>query len=567
MTDKKVAQLFLEPKHPQQIQYEAMRARFVDGKPWAQIAAQFKLNEGTLRNQGQQLRKSLTIRQFDDRKAQAKVKRNARIIALRQKEQLSNAEIAERLKAENLKAGTTTIGLVLKKAGFPKLPRRPVRTSPGMLAAAEADVRQFKPAAGRFHTRFGGLFLFARDLAHPPLDDLLTQWPTSQKVPAAAMIRALLALKLWGIGHPYHVMPDILDQGSALFSGLNAMPKKSTLTEYSTRIDQGQLHSLMSAWHNIAQAMLPASDDSFDLDFHTIPYHGDEALLQRHFVSKRSRRQRGIRAMVAREAGQRALVYGDATITKASQNDAILEFIELWEQRTGQPPKELVFDSRFTTYANLAKLHARNIHFLTLRRRAPTILRQLNDRPVDSWKTIRLHNIGRKYATPRVLDDSITLRNYPYPLRQLTIRGLGRDKPTLLITNRMDEHPAGLIDRYARRMLIENAIEDAINFFHMDALSSTVPLRIDLDLQLTLIASTLYQALARRLGPRYHTAKSRTLFNNFVNAPATVITRKDHIVIRLTRRAHNNELRAAGYVGPQGRIPWMHQRQLVIEYT
>ena len=374
------------------------------------------------------------------------------------------------------------------------------------------------------------------------------------------MIRALLALKLWGIGRPYHVMPDILDQGSALFSGLNAMPKKSTLTEYSTRIDQGQLHSLMSAWHNIAQAMLPASDDSFDLDFHTIPYHGDEALMQRHFVSKRSRRQRGIRAMVAREAGQRALVYGDATITKASQNDAILEFIELWEQRTGQPPKELVFDSRFTTYANLAKLHARNIHFLTLRRRAPTILRQLNDRPVDSWKTIRLHNIGRKYATPRVLDDSITLRNYPYPLRQLAIRGLGRDKPTLLITNRMDEHPAGLIDRYARRMLIENAIEDAINFFHMDALSSTVPLRIDLDLQLTLIASTLYQALARRLGPRYHTAKSRTLFSNFVNAPATVITRKDHIVIRLTRRAHNNELRAAGYVGPQGRIPWMHQR-------
>ena len=192
--------------------------------------------------------------------------------------------------------------------------------------------------------------------------------------------------------------------------------------------------------------------------------------------------------------------------------------------------------------------------------RAPTILRQLNDRPVDSWKTIRLHNIGRKYATPRALDDSITLRNHPYPLQQLAIRGLGRKKPTLLITNRMDEHPAGLIDHHARRMFIENAMEDTINFFHMDTLSSTVPLQIDLDLQLTLIASTLYQALARRLGPRYHTAKSRMLFNNFVNAPATVITRKDHIVIRLTRRAHNNELRVAGYVGPQGRIPWMHQR-------
>ena len=116
-------------------------------------------------------------------------------------------------------------------------------------------------------------------------------------------------------------------------------------------------------------------------------------------------------------------------------------------------------------------------------------------------------------------------------------------------------------------MLIENAIEDAINFFPMDALSSTVPLRIDLNLlQLTLIACMLYQGLAKRLGARYPVAKSRTLLNHFVRAPATVITREDPVIIRLARRAHNNALRAAGYLGPQGRIPWRHDRQRVIEY-
>ncbi len=98
-------------------------------------------------------------------------------------------------------------------------------------------------------------------------------------------------------------------------------------------------------------------------------------------------------------------------------------------------------------------------------------------------------------------------------------------------------------------------------------MQGTVSLRIDLDLQLTLIASTLYQVLAQRLGPRYQTAKSRTIFNKFVNAPATIITQNNQIVVRLTRRAHNTELRAAGYVGAQGPISWMQDRNLIIEYV
>ncbi len=151
-----------------------------------------------------------------------------------------------------LQVGTTTIGLVLKNAGIGKLPRRTRRASPKVLIAAEADVRQFKVTSGQFSTRFAGLFLFARDLAEANLDRLLKPWPTSPKIPAPAMIRALLALKLWGIGRPYHVMPHILDRGSAFFAGLNVLPKKSTLTEYSTRMDSVHLRTLMEAWHSIA---------------------------------------------------------------------------------------------------------------------------------------------------------------------------------------------------------------------------------------------------------------------------------------------------------------------------
>ena len=47
-------------------------------------------------------------------------------------------------------------------------------------------------------------------------------------------------------------------------------------------------------------------------------------------------------------------------------------------------------------------------------------------------------------------------------------------------------------------------------------------MKIDLDLQLTLMASGLYRLLAVRLGNGKQNAESRTLFRNFVKAPADI---------------------------------------------
>ncbi len=230
---------------------------------------------------------------------------------------------------------------------------------------------------------------------------------------------------------------------------------------------------------------------SFDLDFHTIPYHGDRALVEKHYVSKRSRRQRGILAFVARDAASRTFAYAHAQVRKEGQMDEILHFVDGWQQRTGRRPAELVFDSRLTTYANLAKLHQWGIRFLTLRRRTAKLLETLMALPAESWRTIRLSNVGRAYRTPRVFEEMIQLKGYPEKLRQIAITQLGHEKPTLLITNDMKTSAAKLIDRYARRMIIENNLADAIDFFHMDALSAAVPKKVDVDLQLTLMASAL----------------------------------------------------------------------------
>jgi len=78
--------------------------------------------------------------------------------------------------------------------------------------------------------------------------------------------------------------------------------------------------------------------------------------------------------------------------------------------------------------------------------------------------------------------------------------------------------PATLIGRYARRMIIENSIQDGIDFFHMDALSSAVAMKVNCDVHLTLMASSLYRLLGTQVGNGYETAKSSHIFRDLVNA-------------------------------------------------
>ncbi len=170
----------------------------------------------------------------------------------------------------------------------------------------------------------------------------------------------------------------------------------------------------MDAWHHAARSLGPdlGGGRSFDLDFHTIPFHGDDALLERHYVSKRSRRQKGILAFLARDADARLFAWANASLRKHGQNDEILRFAAAWRERTGELPAELVFDSRLTTYANLAQLHQLGIASLTLRRRTPKMVAELLSAPAADWRKVTLSNIGRIYRTPRILERKVRLKDY-----------------------------------------------------------------------------------------------------------------------------------------------------------
>ena len=493
---------------------------------------------------------------------------------LRKQEGLSVGDIQRRMAAEGMPVGATTVQRILKQAGFAKLKRRSRQERMAAVkpqAAPEADVSRLDLSPRRMRTEFGGLFLFMPDLVRIDPDKVAMDsgMPGSSMIPAGHAIRSLLALKLWGIGRPPHIMADILDPGMALFAGLNAMPKRSSPAEYSSRVDPRLCAGLMDRWHHASRGLGVdlGGDGSFDLDFHTIPYHGDHALIERHYVSKRSRKQRGVLAFLARDAEARLFCYANAAVRKGGQNDEILRFADYWRERTGELPRELIFDSRLTTHANLARLDGMGIDFITLRKRTRSLLAGIEAAPEADWRRVRLTNVGRKYRTPRILESMVRISRYPDDIRQIAVRDLGHEKPTLLLTNQARAPAGQLIDRYARRMVIENAIADAIDFFHMDALSAAVPMKVDLDLQLTLMASTLYRLLALRLGGGQETANTRSLFRDFVKAAAEIRIEEGGIAVAIGRRANNPFLLNAGFAQMETPVPWLDGRTMRIQFV
>jgi hypothetical protein len=258
--------------------------------------------------------------------------------------------------------------------------------------------------------------------------------------------------------------------------------------------------------------------------------------------------------------------HGNAAVRKEDQNDEILRFIEYWKQRTGHLPEELVFDSRLTPYKNLSRLNELGIQFITLRRRDAKMLQEIRQQPPSAWRRIELESIARAYRTPRILDQTITLRDNDGPIRQIVVTDLGHEEPTFVLTNQLRRTPVHLVGRYAQRMLIENGIADNVDFFHMDALSSAVAMKASCDLQLTLMASSLYRLLGERIGNGYATAKSQHIFRDFINAVANVMITERDITVRFQKRAHTPLLMAAGFARTDVPVPWLGKKRLQLAF-
>ena len=552
---------FAEPANPRQRMYEALRAYFVEGRPSAEVAADFGYTPGSFRGLCHQFRRDPHPRFFLTlaRGPQTQPKKSAarELIETLRKQNHSIYEISAILKERGRPLSPTAVREVLKELGYAALPRRLDEERPAWprpTIEPVADARQFSLAPRAFSTRCGGLFLFVPELIRLGLDSLAQEvdLPGTKMIPPAHALRAGLALKLWSIERPSHIMAQVADEGLALFCGLNCIPKKSYLAEYSERVDPRRTTQLLAAWNERTSGEGLFPGHSFDLDFHSVPYYGEHPNVERHYVSARSRRQPSVLVFLAQDSQGRAFCYSNADIRKGEESEQVLRFVEFWRGLHGAYPEHLVFDSRLTTYANLARLDELKISFITLRRRSPRILREIDDLPPSAWRKVPLDVPTRKYRTPRVYEQKVRLEGRIF--RQLYVLDLGHEEPTVLLTNQTVS-AAKLITRYAQRMLIENALSDSVRFFHLDALSSAVGLRVDLDMALLVIASGLYRLLGRQMRG-YGDSQARQIFRDLLDLPAEVTITDRQIVVRLQRRAHLPIIRASGLLERAVEVPW-----------
>ena len=563
-----VRRFFLEPSSAKQRQYEALRAYFVEGHPSSEAARAFGYTPGSFQVLCHAFRREQEPSFFVSPKSgpRSQPKKSAArdaIVELRKRNH-SVYEISEALKSRSIGLSPTAVREVLKSEGFAPLPRRldqerPDRLRPSVEPAA--DVRQLSLTPRRFETACGGLFLFVPGLVALGLEKLAhaARLPGSSMIPASHALRSMLTLKLWSIERRSHVMPNVADEGLGLLAGLNVIPKRSFLSEYSSRVGHGQILKLLSAYHQRIVGEALFEGDSFNLDFHSMPYYGEHPLVERHYVSMRSRRQASVLTFLAQDIDGRAFCYSNADLRKGEEAEEIFKFIDFWRRAHGALPRHLVFDSKLTTQPNLARLDKLGVTFMTLRARAPKLIDEIASVPSSAWRTVELDVPTRKFRTPKVHETRVRIAGREF--RQLFINELGHDQPTILLTNDRKTGPAKLITRYAQRMLIENALSDAVRFFHMNALTSSVGIKVDFDVALLVIASGLYRLLARKMRG-YADAQANRIFRDLVDMPANVTVTADEVTVRFHRRAHLPIIIDSGMLDNPLQVPWWNGASL-----
>jgi hypothetical protein len=420
----------------------------------------------------------------------------------------------------------------------------------------------------RLRTRLAGAFLFLPLLARLRLDELVERagYPASVMIPAPTALLSLLALKLLDKERRSHGNDFNFDEALGLFAGLNVLPKKSFLTEYSYRCDRPQQRALLVNWVGSLSGLLFAQAQTFALDFHPIPYRGEAAGLERHYIPLAGKATPSVLSFFALEQDSRVLCYANANLTRAEQAGEVLRFVEFWHELTGSDPAWLYFDSKVTTYPELCRLNQRGIWFATIRRRGTAVVRRLRQLPASSWHKAVIDTPKRFHQHIRYVDESVRLPGYQGTIRQVAVDGLGKEQPTLLLSNNTQETARNLVIRYAGRNRVEDGLGQCVNFFHLDCLASEVRLNVDLDAALTVVAQGCYRWLGKQL-KGFEKAAPKQLYRRFVETAGLVEVEADRVVVRFDRRSHNPTLREAALDRDAPAIAWLQGRKLNFIYT
>lgn len=566
---------FLYPDNPMQKRYEALRASFVNGLSADEVAKKFGYSVHTINalrrdfKAGSLLPFFCPLTKGPKQRRPSTLKAKDRIIELR-KQNYSIAEIEEVLLRERYDITAKTIYQVLEDEGFARLFRRTHAERRIALQQAKdpaeiASVKEFS-AHDFVKTAYGGVFLFIPMIVDMQLDTIFNQigFYGSKQIPRLNYLMSFLALKLIGKERLSHVNDLSFDYGLGIFAGLNVLPKIAAITQYSYRNPHNIVVNLLKKWNRVLKEKGLLKGQHINLDFHSTPHWGEESQLQNHWVPTRGKAMKSVLCFFAQDLETTYLCYSNGQLSKEEAPDEILNFISFYQSSHGVLPNCLVFDSKLTTYKNLNVLDKDfDIKFITLKRRGKKILK--NIQKISNWTKIRLNKTTRKYRLLKIYQEPVTIKDYDGQLRQIIVTGTGREQPMLIVTNDFETPPKEIIETYALRWLIENNIQENVDFFSLNALSSPIIVKVDFDIAITLIANTLYKILAGKF-KLFDKAKPKTIYRNIVEGSAKIYIRSNTVNVIFGKKAFNPLIMDWISSLPELKVPWMDNKLLQYDF-
>jgi len=573
------ADFFLKPATIAQKQYEALRLYFVEGVPANVVAEKFGYTHRGFTTIVTQFNKKIKSGNTEDlffvekkrgrKKAEHIANSNDIIIEMR-KNNHSVDEIKAVMDSKGISISEKTIYNILRKEGFPRLPRRTKREKadlkPPKIAAEKSVMLDFSEQEEIKSTAAGVLCLLPYLEKYGIRQAIENSgYPGTSQINTLGSILSFVALKASNVRRYTADNIWCMDRGQGMFAGLNVLPKAAWYSSYSDRVSSDMnrrfLLELNKIW--VANGLI---SDTANLDFTTIPYWGDAEHLENNWSGKRGKALASMLAILAHDPDSGIIEYGDTNVMHKNESEVVIEFLDFYRKSSDKVDdlKYLVFDSKFTNYEKLNELNKKGISFVTIRRRGKNIVDRLDKMPGSAWKKIRIEASGNKKRTLNVLDETVQLKGYEGQIRQISITGNGKIKPAIIITNEFDLSAELLVRKYAKRWLVEKSISEQISFFHLNNVSSSMVIKVDFDLTMSILTHNLFRLMARDL-TRYDKISDQTLYEKFLLNSADISVGEDVITVKYKKKRNLPLLLETMENFKDISYKWLGNKHLVIE--
>jgi len=545
----KPEKFFLSPISVAQKQYEALRMFFIEKQRAVEVASKFGYTYRGFTTIVSEFRKHLNTGNREElfftdkrrgRKRTDQVSIAKEIVIELRKKYYSVEDIKVTIDSKGYKLSEKTIYNMIAEEGFSRLPRR-MKT-----VKQQIEIPSFEaPKSVRLDfcneeikSTSGGILCFLPYIEKYGIREIIEQsgYPQTNTINKLSSILSFVSLKASNTRRYSADNLWCMDRGLGLFAGLNVLPKAAWFTSYSHRVTTSMNREFLKALHRkwVEEGLL---SDTSNMDFTTIPYWGDGEHLENNWAGKRGKALSSLLAVLAHDPDTGIINYTDADIKHRNESAVVLEFLDFYKSSSNGKDdlKYLVFDSKFTTYENLGKLNQQGVKFITIRRRGKSLTDKIEKLPKSEWKTIRVERAGNKKRTIQVHEHQLFLKGYEDAIRQITITGHGKIKPAIIITNDFDLSVEKVVRKYSKRWIVEKAISEQIEFFHLNKVSSSMVIKVDFDLTMSILTHNIYRLFAMDL-ERYSNLSDQTIYEKFIKNAADIKIEQKTISVNLKKK-------------------------------